>query len=376
MEIRATRVVNLVPAALIVLGSLVLWFAVQTLAQTLLLVTLALIIAAGLNPAVMWLARRKVPRGLAAALILFVVLGGTIGLIGALVPALIAQLTSLVNSIPSAAQSVTQWVLGVTSSNPLFKDVAASLNTSELTQQLQGVLTAVPSTLLGALGATSGVLNGALLGLLLLLVGFTVLISPAPLLRGALAGVPNQYRDEASKVLARIGQQISAWLVATLLLSVAMSVAVAIGLGILSLFGIQTGNILLWSVIAGVTNIVPVIGGLFGLIPPVLSSLSPNPINALWVAIVIFAVQQVIYNVLSPVVLSRGVSLHPASLLVGVLIFGGLFGVIGAFLSVPFSIIVKALYEELYLVSIKSKPVSDEDVTKLLEGKTLEPIEE
>jgi putative permease len=376
MEIRATRVVNLVPAAFIVLGGVVLWFAVQTLAQTLLLVTMALIIAAGLNPAVMWLARRKVPRALAAALILFVVLGSMIGLIGALVPALIAQLTLLVNSIPSAAQSVTNWVLSITSSSPLLRDVTSSLDTGELTQQLQGVLTAVPSTILGALGATSGVLNGALLGLLLLLVGFTVLISPAPLLRGAIAGVPNQYRDEASIVLARIGQQISAWLVATLLLSVAMSVAVAIGLGVLSLFGIQTGNILLWSVIAGVTNIVPIVGGLFGLIPPVLSSLSPNPVNALWVAIVIFAMQQVVYNVLSPIVFSRGVSLHPASLLVGVLIFGNLFGVIGAFLSVPFSIIVKALYEELYLVSIKSKPVTDEDVTKLLEGKTLDPIAE
>jgi putative permease len=376
MEIRATRVVNLVPAAFIVLGGVVLWFAVQTLAQTLLLVTMALIIAAGLNPAVMWLARRKVPRALAAALILFVVLGSMIGLIGALVPALIAQLTLLVNSIPSAAQSVTNWVLSITSSSPLLRDVTSSLDTGELTQQLQGVLTAVPSTILGALGATSGVLNGALLGLLLLLVGFTVLISPAPLLRGAIAGVPNQYRDETSIVLARIGQQISAWLVATLLLSVAMSVAVAIGLGVLSLFGIQTGNILLWSVIAGVTNIVPIVGGLFGLIPPVLSSLSPNPVNALWVAIVIFAMQQVVYNVLSPIVFSRGVSLHPASLLVGVLIFGNLFGVIGAFLSVPFSIIVKALYEELYLVSIKSKPVTDEDVTKLLEGKTLDPIAE
>jgi putative permease len=376
MEIRAIRVVNLVPAAFIVLGGVVLWFAVQTLAQTLLLVTMALIIATGLNPAVMWLARRRVPRGLGAALILFVVLGGTLGLIGALVPALIAQLTSLINGIPSAARSVTQWVLDITSRTPLFKDVTASLNTSELTQQLQGVLSAVPSTLLGALGATSGLLNGALLGLLLLLVGFTVLISPEPLLRGAIAGIPNQYRDEASKVLARVGQQISAWLVATLLLSVAMSVAVALGLSVLSLFGIQTGNILLWSVIAGVTNVVPVIGGLFGLIPPVLSSLSPNPINALWVAIVIFAVQQLVYNILSPIVFSRGVSLHPASLLVGVLIFGGLFGVIGAFLSVPFSIIVKAFYEELYLISINSKPVSDEDVVKLLEGKILEPIED
>ncbi len=372
MEIRATRVVNLVPAALIVLGTILLWNAVQTLSQVLLLITLALIIAAGLNPTVLWLSRHKIPRGLGAALILFVLLGGTVGLVGALIPALITQLTTLISSIPGIAQNVQTWLVSTTASSPLFKSVSDSLASGDIAKQLQGVLSAVPSTLLSAFGATSNLLNGALLGVLLLLVGFTVLISPEPLVKGALAAIPNHYRDEVSKAIARIGKQLSAWLLATFLLSFAMGLAVGIGLTILALFGINSGNILLWAVIAGVTNIIPVIGSLFGLLPPILSSLSPNPSNALWVGIVVFAMQQIIFNVLSPIVMSRGVSLHPASLLVGVLIFSGLFGVIGAFLAVPFLIICKAVYEELYLTAIGSKPVSDEDVAKILRGEVLE----
>jgi putative permease len=374
MEIRPTRVVNLLPAALIVLGVLLLWGAIQTLGQILLLITLALIIAAGLNPTVLWLTKHRIPRGLAAGLILFVVLGGTVGLIGALIPALISQLTSLISSIPSIAQNVQTWLIQSTSSNPLLKSVSDSLATGDLAKQLQGLLSAVPSTLLSALGATSNLLNSALLGVLLLLMGFTVLISPEPLLKGALSGIPNSYRDEASRAIARIGKQLSAWLMATLFLSFVMGVAVGIGLTILALFGINSGNILLWSVIAGVTNIIPVVGPLFGLLPPVLSSLSPNPQNAIWVAIVVFAMQQIVFNVLVPIVMSRGVSLHPASLLVGVLIFSGLFGVIGAFLAVPFLIICKALYEELYLPAINSRTVTDEEVAKVLRGEILEEI--
>ncbi|MFN3265683.1 MAG: AI-2E family transporter [Deinococcales bacterium] len=373
METRPTRVVNLLPAALVVLGVLLLWGAVQTLGQTLLLITLALIIAAGLNPAVLWVTKYRIPRGLAAALILFVVLGGTIGLVGALIPALISQLNSLISSIPAIAQNVQTWLVTSTASNPLLRSVSESLQSGDLAKQLQGLLSAVPSTLLSALGATSNILNGALLGMLLLLMGFTVLISPEPLLKGAIAAVPNQYRDEVSKALAKIGKQTAAWLTATLILSFVMGLAVGLGLWGLSLFGIQSGNILLWSVIAGVSNIIPVVGSLFGLIPPVLSSLSPSPQNAIWVALVIFMLQQIVFNVLSPIVMSRGVSLHPASLLVGVLLFSGLFGVIGAFLAVPFLIICKALYEELYLPAIGSRTVTDEDVAKVLRGEILEP---
>ena len=375
MEKRGVYLINLIPGILFAVGVFILWGAIASLAQPLLLISLAMIIAAGLNPLVIWAnTKLRMPRALGAAIILFVVLGGTFLLIWSLVPALITQISSLVSSLPSGVKKVQEWLAGLTANSPLFKNVTEGLNSSDLSKQLTGALSSLPGTLLGALGATTGLLNNLLLGALLLIMGFTVLIDPLPLIRGALAGVPAHYRDDVSRAMVRIGAHLGGWLLATLILSLAMTVLVFIGLTVLSWFGINTQNIFLFAVIAGVTQVIPVIGSLFGLIPPVLSSLSPNPINALWVGIVVFGVQQIVFNFISPIVLSSRVSLHPASLLAGVLIFSGLVGFVGAFLAVPFLIIIKSLYEELYLPSLGTSRVSVKEVEDLIQGKPLEEV--
>jgi putative permease len=373
MDIRPTRVINLLPAVAFGFALFALWGAVNSLGQVLLLIALSVIIAASMNPAVVWLNRRaRLPRAIGAALILFVVLGGVVGLIGALVPAVVAQLTALVNSVPSTAKSVQDWLVSMSAVSPIFKSLTDSLQTADLLGQLQSLLGAIPSTLLGAVGATGNVLNGAVLTLLLLLMGFTVLIQPEPLIRGALTAVPLRYRDEVSKALSRVGAQLNAWLVSTLVLSLILGITYGLALTVLGFFGVGVGNVFLFSVIAGVTNFIPVVGPIFGLLPPVLSSLTPVPAHALSVFITLFAVNFVVLNFVSPIVMSRGVSLHPASNLAGVLLFSGLFGVIGAFLAVPFLIVVKAVYEDIYLPLVKAPPVSDEDVYRVVHGQILE----
>ena len=374
MDSRSTRVINLFPAVALAFGLVLLWGALNTLAPSLLLIALSVIIAASMNPAVNWLnVRLKFPRAIGAALILFVVLGGIVGLVGALVPAVIAQLTALIAAVPATAKSVQEWLVTSSATNPVFKNLTDSLQTADLAQQLQGLLSAIPNTLLSAVGATGNVLNGAILALLLLLMGFTVLIQPDPLMKGALAAVPLRYRDEVSKAIARVGRQLSAWMISTLLLSLILAVTYFVSLAILAAFGVRIGNIFLFSVIAGVTNFIPVVGPIFGLLPPVLSALAPVPGNALWVLVVLFSVNFLVLNVVAPIVMARGVSLHPASNLGGVLLFSALFGVIGAFLAVPFAIVVKAIYEELYLPITNAAPVSDADVTRIIHGQSLEP---
>ena len=374
MDSRSTRVINLFPAVALAFGLVLLWGALNTLAPSLLLIALSVIIATSMNPAVNWLnTRLKFPRALGAALILFVVLGGIVGLVGALVPAVIAQLTGLIAAVPATAKTVQQWLVDSSATNPVFKNLTDSLQTADLAQQLQGLLSAIPNTLLSAVGATGNVLNGAILALLLLLMGFTVLIQPDPLMKGALAAVPLRYRDEVSRAIARVGHQLSAWMISTLLLSLILAVAYFVALAILGAFGVRIGNIFLFSVIAGVTNFIPVVGPIFGLLPPVLSALTPVPANALWVLIVLFTVNFLVLNIVAPIVMARGVSLHPASNLGGVLLFSALFGVIGAFLAVPFAIVVKAIYEELYLPITNAAPVSDDDVSRIIYGQTLKP---
>ena len=371
MESRPTRVVNLLPAVLIGLGAVVVWGAVVQLSNTLLLVLLAVIIAASLNPAVIWAHRMlRLPRAIAAGLILFFVVGGFGLLLWLLVPAVIDQVSSLIASVPAIVAQVQAWLAEASQQYPVLKSASESLSSTDLTGQLRGLLSSVPSTLLGAVGATTGLLGGILNGALLLIVGFTVLVQPEPLLRGAISAVPPKLRDDVSRAMIRIGAQLGGWLVATLLTSFVLSILVGIGLWIASLAGVHVENIFLFSVIAGITNVIPVIGGFFGLIPPVLSSLSPRPIDALIVGIIVFGVQQLIANVLSPVLLSSRVSLHPASLLVGVLIFSGLFGVLGAFLAVPFLVIIKAVYEELYLPGIGER-VTEAEARGLVRGQEI-----
>ena len=369
MELRPVRIVNLIPAVLIGFGIYVLWGAISTLGQPLLLIALAMIIAAGLNPIVVWAnARLRMPRALAAAIILFAVFGGFGLLIWSLVPTIVTQLSSLISSIPNSVTQLQKTIEDLSTRYPFLKSAADGLSSANLAGQLQTALSAIPRTLLTAVGATTGVLNGLLLGLLLLIMGFAVLVQPEPLIKGAISGVPPAFRDAVSRATTRIGKQLGAWLIATLVTSVVMSLLVAIALWVLTLFGIPVQSIFLFAVIAGVTQIIPVIGGLIGLVPPVLASLSPNPANALWVGIVIFAVQQVVFQGLTPIILSRSVNLHQASLLAGVLLFSALFGFVGAFLAVPFLIIIKALYEDIYLPSLGGAAVTDAQVQDMLEG--------
>jgi putative permease len=371
VESRPTRVVNLLPAVLIGLGAVVVWGAVVQLSNALLLILLAVIIAASLNPAVIWAHRvLRLPRAIAAGAILFFVVGGFSLLLWLLVPAVIEQISSLISSVPAIVAQVQTWLADASRQYPVLKSASESLSSTDLTGQLRGLLSSVPSTLLGAVGATTGLLGGILNGALLLIVGFTVLVQPEPLLRGAISAVPPNLRDDVSRAMIRIGAQLGGWLVATLLTSFVLSILTGIGLWIASLAGVHVENIFLFAVIAGITNVIPVIGGFFGLIPPVLSSLSPRPIDALIVGIIVFGVQQLIANVLSPVLLSSRVSLHPASLLVGVLIFSGLFGILGAFLAVPFLVIIKSVYEELYLPGIGER-VTEAEAQALVRGQEI-----
>jgi putative permease len=371
VESRPTRVVNLLPTVLIGLGAVVFWGAVVQLSNALLLILLAVIIAASLNPAVIWAHRvLRLPRAIAAGAILFFVVGGFGLLLWLLVPAVIDQVSSLISSVPTIVAQVQTWLADASRQYPVLKSASESLSSNDLTGQLRGLLSSVPSTLLGAVGATTGLLGGILNGALLLIVGFTVLVQPEPLLRGAISAVPPKLRDDVSRAMIRIGAQLGGWLVATLLTSFVLSILTGIGLWIASLAGVQVENIFLFAVIAGITNVIPVIGGFFGLIPPVLSSLSPRPIDALIVGIIVFGVQQLIANVLSPLLLSSRVSLHPASLLVGVLIFSGLFGILGAFLAVPFLVIIKSVYEELYLPGIGER-VTEAEARGLVRGEAI-----
>lgn len=90
------------------------------------------------------------------------------------------------------------------------------------------------------------------------------------------------------------------------------------------------------AVIIGITNLIPIFGPIFGTIPSAFLILLVNPLSALIFVIFILIIQQIDANIIYPRVVGESVSLPAMWIMIAILIGGGLFGVLGMLLAVPF----------------------------------------
>lgn len=97
---------------------------------------------------------------------------------------------------------------------------------------------------------------------------------------------------------------------------------------------------LLISFIVGVTNVIPFFGPFIGAIPGVVILFIVNPIDSLWFALFVLALQQFDGNILGPLILGDSMGIPTLYVMFAILVGGGFFGIVGMFLGVPvFSII-------------------------------------
>ncbi|NLM05256.1 MAG: AI-2E family transporter [Clostridiales bacterium] len=109
----------------------------------------------------------------------------------------------------------------------------------------------------------------------------------------------------------------------------------------LKLMGIK--YILLLSLIVGVTNMIPYFGPIIGAVPVVIITFFDSPMNALWVAIFIFVLQQFDGMILGPKILGDSVGIKPIWIILSIIIGGKLAGVLGMFLGVPICAIIRLM---------------------------------
>jgi predicted PurR-regulated permease PerM len=103
------------------------------------------------------------------------------------------------------------------------------------------------------------------------------------------------------------------------------------------------------------------------MLPAVLTSVADAQwTQVAWAVVIPIALQQLDDYFLSPMVFRRTTQLQPLSVRVSVSVFGSLMGFVGTFLAVPMVIIIKAIYEELYLPSVGGEGVSKEDIAGVL----------
>lgn len=124
---------------------------------------------------------------------------------------------------------------------------------------------------------------------------------------------------------------------------------------------------LLISVIVGVTNIIPFFGPYIGAIPSAILVLMINPLKCLYFIIFILILQQLDGNVIGPKILGQSTGLTGFWVIFSITIFGGVFGVVGMIIGVPFFAVVYAMIRRMIesFLSKKELPVSTRDYIDL-----------
>ena len=116
-------------------------------------------------------------------------------------------------------------------------------------------------------------------------------------------------------------------------------------IGVLCYFGcmiFKFPNPLLVSAIVGVTNVIPFFGPFIGAVPATLLIMLENPIKGLWFILFVFGLQQLDGNVIGPKILGDKTGLSSFWVLFGIILFGGLWGLVGMVVAVP---LVAVLYD-------------------------------
>jgi predicted PurR-regulated permease PerM len=157
------------------------------------------------------------------------------------------------------------------------------------------------------------------------------LVERASIKRVILRTVPVRHARNVNTVWMEVEEKLGGWVRGQLILMLAIGVMAAIGYSLLGL-----PNPVLLGVVAGLFEIVPMIGPFLAFAPAVLVALAVvDPPRALAVAGFALVIQQIESNILVPRVMGRTVGVSPLTVLIGILVGASLAGLPGAFLAVP-----------------------------------------
>ncbi len=302
----------------------------------------AFILAYLLNPLVEWLEKHKLGRRWAIA----VVFAGIILVIGLglllILPTLYNELSKLAVVLPQTMQSLDRFLQGLREqfrSAGLPNKVVAVLDQhlgqgeEVLAARLQSFLQNLPEAL------TS-------IGLFILspILAIYFLVDWPRLGEGLHRMVQSRWRMDWQRLWQDINHVLHRFLRGNLL--VAAIVGVLTGIGV-KLIGMDYA--LLIGLICGVSDVIPFFGPFIGGVPSVLLALIKSPWMGLKVALVIFIVQQVESDVISPKLMGDSVGLHPLLVVFAILAGGEIAGIWGMMLAVPVAAVLRVVLRFVYL---------------------------
>ena len=159
---------------------------------------------------------------------------------------------------------------------------------------------------------------------------------------------PPENRSTVKKIVLEVESKLGMWLRGQVILMLAVGLITYIGLYIIEIFIGDVAYLESIALIAGILEIVPIIGPIVASVFAVLIGFTSSPVVGISILILFIIIQQAENSILVPKVMERAVGFRPIVTMVAILAGGNLFGVMGALLAVPISLIITIIFQHIY----------------------------
>lgn len=317
---------------------------------------------------------RGIPRwgGTTIAFLLIIVV--IVGCFMAVIPAMIQQLTSFSQQLPTYMSEIQKFVSSASSSTTLVD--GESIN-SLITQAMSFVRTqagALASSLAsGVMGGLVSAGNVVLITFISAICSFWILLDLPTITRELRSLVSKKYQNDVDVITHAFGTAVYGWAKSTILCALITGVASWLAFLIL---GIPYSVVL--GFLCGILYFIPYIGPMVSCAIVAIIALFVSPLVCIISIVVNVVINNIVGNVISPKLMKSSVNVYPALILVAILIGSAIGGIPGMLLSIPVIGAVQGMFIAYYEV-ITGKTIATEDgalfqLPKVKKGRTLPKI--
>jgi predicted PurR-regulated permease PerM len=289
-----------------------------------------------LAPAVTWIERRGVRRGLSVAIVM-------VGLVVIVFLLLFAFARPIVTQSVEFAQNLPETVDRVRNA-PIVRDLAERFNVQD---RVGSVGEQVPQQLVGLSGpilSAFASIGQAIVGLLTIFVMtvFLLLYGPRFVRTGEIAMVPQEHRSRMATIADRSMHAVSGWVAGNIFTSL---IAGIVSLVPFLLLRLPYASLLaLWVFVA---DLIPLVGATLGALPAIIVAFMHSVTAGIVITVFFIVYQQIENHALQPLVYGKTISLNPFIVLLAVIAGVELAGFIGALLALPVAGVIQVTIEEL-----------------------------
>lgn len=323
------------------LAAILLGLALSNLSTVIIYIALALFAALGLDPAVRFLERRGLKRGWSVLIVLFALIALLALILWTIIPVVVEQITMFVKSVPDLVQEFM--------SSNIYATLEAQFGDQfqDLVKDIQGFLSD-PGNIAtiggGALQVGASIANG-ISGMVIVLVLIIYFVATLPGMKQAMLRlVPARDRRNADIISTQITDSVGGYVMGMVTLAFINAVIVLVLYTVMAL-----PFPLLLAVVAFLITLIPLVGSLMFWVIGTGIALFADPILALVFAVIYLVYMQVESYFLTPRVMNRAISIPGSLVVIGALVGGTLLGLLGALVAVPVAASILIIIKKVWI---------------------------